>query len=468
MKKIYRVFAIMILLSISTTAKSQNDGIALTLLPHLSYNNYYNPGIPIESNVVFGVGISNIGMSVYNSSIKYNNMYNFENNVPVAFNANKLINSLNEYDNFISTDFSLDMFRLGLRFGNLFVDANMRVRSNSELHYSRDFLGFFINGNGNYMGYDNPANFSIGTDLNIFTEVSLGLQYTIAKKFTIGVRPKLLCGTANISINGDNSKIYTDKNTYSMTADVNINMKAATILNSNAQRLSELTGLINLDSLNINELINLEENYGFGIDFGASYIGESFGIAAGVYDLGYINWSNSKEKQINKDNVVVNDALIDNYEDVLNMELNFNDLYQDFLENVWDNDSIYVGEDYQTTLKTRIMLQGYYELLPMARFSAIAQMYYVKKEFHPALTLAYSGSFFKFLNITANYTFSKYSGNSVGAGISLNLGPLNIYAVTDNIMILTRLNASTAELVTTYDAVNARLGLVFTFGKVTK
>ena len=109
-----------------------------------------------------------------------------------------------------------------------------------------------------------------------------------------------------------------------------------------------------------------------------------------------------------------------------------------------------------------------YELMPMARFTAIGQMYYINKQFRPALTVAYSGSFFRFLNFTASYTASKYSGNYVGAGLSLNFGPLNIYAVTDNIMILTKINAPTAELATSYDAANVRFGIVFTLGRVKK
>ena len=75
MKKIYRLFIIMMLVLMANTSKAQNDGISLTLLPHFSYNNFYNPAIPVESNFVVGVGVSNIGLSVFNSSIRYDNLY---------------------------------------------------------------------------------------------------------------------------------------------------------------------------------------------------------------------------------------------------------------------------------------------------------------------------------------------------------------------------------------------------------
>ena len=467
MKKIYKLFVIIVLLFGSTTAKAQNDGIALTLLPHLSYNNFYNPSVPLESNVVFGVGISNVGFSVYNSSIKYKNLYGFEGETPVSLDANKFINSLDEHDNFINTNFSLDIIRVGARFGKFFVDLDWRLRYNGEIHYSRDFLGFFVNGNGHYLGHDNPADFSIGADINMFTELGVGLQYAINDKLSVGVRPKLLFGLANLSVNDDQTYIYTDENTYEMTADVNINMQAATAFDTDIYRMSEFRDFI--DTVRFDEILNIKENIGFGIDFGATYIfNENIGVSAGVYDLGFIKWTEAKEKHNHKDNVVVNDALVDDFNDVLNMNLDLTSLYEGLIEDIWEDDSLYHGEDYKTSLKTRIMLQGYYELMPMARFTAIGQMYYVKDKFRPALTLAYSGSFFKFLNFTASYTASKYVGNSIGAGISLNFGPLNIYAVTDNIMIVSKIGASTTKLLTSYDSANVRFGLVFTLGKVKK
>ncbi|MBR4155263.1 MAG: hypothetical protein IKU01_00980 [Bacteroidales bacterium] len=467
MKKIYKFLIITVLAFVTLTAKAQNDGISLTLLPNFSYNNFYNPGVPVTSNGYFGVGLSNINLSVYNSNIKYNNLYEFSDGMPVAFDANKFLNSLDENENFINTNFSLDIARFGFRIGKLFTSFDWRLRYNGEFCYSRDFLGFFINGNGNYLGHDNPADFSIGVDVNAFTEMALGLQYQINDKLTIGIRPKFLVGMANISVDDKDTKIYTDENTYSMTADVNINMKASTILKvDDIYRMSDYAQYFGeMDEFVFENVFDIKDNYGYGIDFGASYVfSKRLGVSAGVYDLGFIKWKHSKEKHIHKDNVVVNDAIIDDFEDLLNMELNFDELYSDLIGNIWDNDSLYDGEGYKTSLKTRIMLQGYYELCPLIRFSAVSQLYYINKQFRPTLTLAYSGSIWRFLNFTASYTLSKYSGNSVGAGVGINFGSLNLYAVTDNVMILSKVKASTMEMLTSYNAANVRFGIIFSFG----
>jgi hypothetical protein len=138
------------------------------------------------------------------------------------------------------------------------------------------------------------------------------------------------------------------------------------------------------------------------------------------------------------------------------------------VDEVWGNDSLYTGGEYKTSLKTRLMLQGYFQLNKLARFTAIGQMYYLNNEYRPALTLAYSGSIFRLLNVTASYTMSEYSGNSIGAGIGINFGPLNVYAVTDNIMIASKYNASPMEMLTSFDSANIRVGLLFTFGNKSK
>lgn len=470
MKKIYKFLAVlMVSLCGLSTATAQNDGISLTLLPHSTYNNFYNPAISIDAKYVLGLGISNVGLALHNTSIKYENLYKFENNVPIAIDANKFINSLKEHNNLIGTHFSLDMLRLGLRFNKLFVDFNWRFRLSGEVHYSKDFLGFFVHGNGHYLGHDNPADFSIGADMTLFSEFALGLQYDVTDKLTVGVRPKLLCGIANSIINDDNTLIYTDPDTYEMVGDISINAKASTILNANINRISEVADYFDLDSIPIQDIFNIKENLGFGIDFGASYtFNDHIGVAVGVYDLGYITWRNSKEKHIKKDNVVINNALIDDIDAIIDMNLDVEDLYEDLVDDVWENDSLYAGQDYKTSLKTRIVMQAYYELMPMVRFTAMTQMYYTKEQLYPSLTLAYSGSFMRIFNLTANLTMSKYTGNSVGAGVAVNLGLLSIYATTDNIMILSKLNAPTSEVLTSFNAANFRLGLIFKLGRVEK
>lgn len=459
MKKIYRILTVVILLSLSLTAKSQSEAIGLTLMPHVPYGNLYNPALPISSNIFVGVGISNINLSTYNSSIKYKNIYNYEDGKPVSINATQLINSLDEHDNFISTNFSLDLFRFGFKIKKLLFDVSWKVKYHNELHYSRDFLGFFVNGNGNYLG-DKYADFSVGVDMSLLTEIAFGVQYAINDKLTVALRPKLICGVANAQVNDDNTKIYTNANTYDMYADINLNVKMSTMFD-----LGDDLSSIDFSNISLKDAIRLKDNFGYGIDLGASYtFNKHFGVALGVYDLGYIKWKNTRETHVVSDNVVINDALCKDYEDLMNLELDFDILLKDMVDNIWGDATLDAGADYKSALKTRIMLQGYYELCPMVRFTAISQLYYVNKKMRPMMTLAYSGTFFNIFDLTTSYTMSKFSGNSLSAGIAFNLGLVKFYLLSDNIMVLSKVSKTTVELLTSYEVANFRLGLIFTLG----
>lgn len=460
MRKIYRLFTIIVLLSLSLTAKAQIDAVGLTLMPQLPYGNLYNPAIPVSSDMFIGVGFSNVNLAIYNSSIRSNNIYNYENGKPVSINATQLINSLDDHDNFIRSNFSLELLRMGFRLNKLFIDLNLNVKYSGEFQYSKDFLGFFVNGNGNYMG-ENYADFSIGVNTSLLSEIALGVQYEINDKLTVALRPKLLCGVANVRVTNDNTKIYTDEKTYDMIADVDLNFQMSSLVDLGIERLGDLSTL-DFTQLNFADALRIKDNFGYAIDFGASYtFNEHFGAALGVYDLGFVKWKNSRQKRQIQDNLLINDALCKDFDNLMNLELDFETLLRDMVSNVWGEGRLEAGEDYKTMLNTRVMLQGYYELNPMLRVTAIGQMYYINQKMRPSMTIAYSGSFFKIVNLTASYTMAKYSGNSVSAGIAFSAGPLKIYAVSDNIMILSKRKASTVEMLTSYEVTNIRFGLMF-------
>lgn len=463
MKKIYRFLIVAALVCSSFLAKAQNDGITFTLLPQLPYANYFNPGIRVPYNGMFGVGVSNINLSIFNSSVKYNNIFGTNSSGEEVIDAAKLVNSLQEQDNFVNTNFSMEIFNIGFRVKKLFFNIDWRTKLNAEFQYSKDFVGLFVFGNGHYLG-DNPCDFNVSLDATMYAEIGLGIQYDVNKHLTVGIHPKVIGGIANAVIKNDKTRIYTDEDTYALTADLNLDMKAASVLKSDVKRIGELYNVF--EGTNIRDMFSFTENYGYGIDFGASYVfNKHFGLAAGVYDLGVINWRDSKVKHNETTGLEINDALFHNMNDIADFKLDYSTMMKSVIDAVWDNDSLYKGDDYKTYLKTRIMFQGYAELFPALRITAIAQAYYVKGQMRPAFTIAYSGSLLRFINLSLSYTNSKYAGSTIGAGIGIHLGPLNVYAVTDNIMIASKMSAPTVELATAYNAANIRLGVVLTIGK---
>lgn len=466
MKKLVRLFLVVAAIAASLVTKAQNDGITFTLLPQMPYTNYLNPGIRVPYKGVFGIGVSNINYSIFNSSIRYNNIYGQNAQGEDVIDAVKLVNSLDEHDNFINGNFSFDVLNVGFRVNKLFFNIDWRMKINSELQFSKDFLGFFVLGNGHYLGPDNPCDFNVGIDISAYSEFGVGIQYDVNDHLTVGVRPKFLLGVSNVVVNNDQTKIYTDADSYAITADVNLNIKASSNLNWQMDYIGDLTKFVDFENMGIKDFFNFKKSYGFGVDLGASYVfNKHFGVAAGAYDIGFITWRKTKVKNTSVENVVINNTVFGEIDDLADMNLDYKSMLGKVVDEIWGDDALNDGEDYTNYLKTKIMLQGYYELNPMLRLTAIGQMYYVKEQMRPAFTIAYSGAFLRFLNLSVSYTNSKYAGNSIGAGIGFHVGPLNLYAVTDNLMVLTKIAAPTVEMSTTYNAVNFRFGLLLTLGK---
>ena len=456
MKNLYRYLIVIALVCSSFVTKAQNDGIGLTMLPQMPYLNYYNPGIKMPYNGMVGVAFSNINVSMYNSSVRYKNLYGSDKTV---IDGVKFVNSLGD-DNNINTNFSLDLVNAGFRVKKLFFNIDWRLRMNSEFGFSQDFVGLFVFGNAHYMGADNPCDFTLSLDATVFHEFAISAQYEINDKLTVGIRPKILSGIANIVVENNNTKIFTDPNTYAISADVDMNIKMASLLEGNPQKIEDIGKM--LDSVTSGDMLDFGENLGFGFDFGASYtINERIGVAAGVYDLGFIKWTDAKVKRVDKTAVTINDAVFTDYNELANLELDYSSMLKDVIDDVWGDELLEKGDDYKTYLKTRLMLQGYYELNPMVRFTAVGQMYFVKQKVHPALTLAYSGSFWNHLDLTLNCTLSKYTGTGMGFGIGGHFGPFNIYFVTDNLLGVAKIGAPALEIASAYRQSNARFGIVF-------
>lgn len=465
MKRIYRLAFLLVLLCYSWVSNAQNDVASFSLMRLSPYVNYYNPGIRVPYKGVFGLGISNFNVSVNNSSIRYNNIFSPDAAGGVIIDGKKLVNSLKEEGNYVGANFNLDLINIGARFGKLFFNIDWRMKMENTLSYSKDFVGLFVYGNGHYMGADNPCQFNIGFESMLYSELGVGVQYDVNNQLTVGVRPKILFGLENVSINNNDTKIYTDPESYAITADANLSMRASSVFMGEINTINDVVNIVDSENI-MGGIGRISSNVGFGVDFGASYlINRHFGVALGVYDLGFVKWNESLEKTQTSQNVVINDALVTDLTDISSMELDYNTMVDRVIEGVWGDDSLTKGGSYKTSLKTKISLQGYYELNPMLRVTAIGQMYYFNKKMRPSLTLAYSGSFIKLFDLMANVTMSKYFGSKVGLGLGIHLGPVNLYATADNVLMLGKVSASTMEALTSWNSAGFRVGLVFSFGK---
>ena len=262
-------------------------------------------------------------------------------------------------------------------------------------------------------------------------------------------------GFGNVKTDVLNATLFTDADSYALRLEESIGVRAS------------MPKLVYVDDgrLMANGPFKLGElfrNPGFGVDLAAEYhFTDKFGIVAAVHDLGFIHWglNNIEMKgQVNDAGQFYDDGdfLFEGMDADQLQRIISDDWYReqffDTLRQYFKVD-LGVSKAYNTMLNTNVLLRAYVDVNPYNRFSAQVQGTFYNSGFRPALTLAYSGSFFNKIDVCATYTMMKESYDNIGLGLAFNLGTFHIYAASNNVIGLFKpLNTS---------GLNAQFGIVF-------
>ena len=456
MKQIRFYIALMFVSVLATSAMAQLSPV------DFMRNNpravFANPATYTVDNGYFDLGFGGINIGLVNTSLKYNRFFQFDDQgYPTVLDLDKGIKSLHK-KNYVNTYANVDIFNCGRRTKYGYFTYAHRFREIQSLSYSKDMVQLLVQGNGSYLGEDNPANIDIKLAARVFQEFDFGYQMSLMEQLNVGVRLKFLMGFADLKTDGLNMRLYTDPDTYALK----LTAEKATIQGTLPYQFT--------DSLEIVDkrfnLANLFKNYGTGIDLGAEYrINDQWGVAAAINDLGFIVWNNYAtqfEAEV-KDNgsfyedgsFVFSGLNSEQIHNILNTE-GYTKALMDSLKNYYQI-SVKPMDKYTTGLKTNMMVRGYYDLTPEHRFTAQLMGYNMGLGMKPALTLVYTGSFNNKYDVVATYTMMPGSFDNIGVGLSANFGGALLYFATNNLLGFFSPSNITP--------VNAKFGISFTSGE---
>ena len=460
MKKFFLILFVGVCYSLTVSGQALDVTHFMRISPFL-HNNLPSSSTIYNGYVSVPAGTVQAGVNL--GAIRYKNL--FETNsegYPTVLTATKFVNSLAN-KNYLGVYDDIELFGVGFRIKDrFFLTVDFRQRANLDLTYSRDVLGLPIYGNMAYV--DNPADLNLSVNLNAYQELGVSFRHKVNDKISWGVRPKMLFGIANMNSQNLSAQIATDPKDYSITMTYDAAMRAAAIVPFTMTFNPQDGFQFNMDDDVGVIMKNAFRNAGFGIDLGFSYkVMESLGLSAGVLDLGFINWKTSTVSlSSSPDNAggLYNDG-----------SLTFSGLSQSEIQSLMNGESVlgmldtlaqYFPLDiaptgrYMTALTPRVVLQADYEFAKYHRVSAATQFRFAKNYFQPSLTLAYDGLFFNSIDVCVAYTIQRHSYDNLGVGLGFNLGYLNIYAGTQNIIA--------AFSVKNASQLTATAGIVFNWG----
>ena len=454
----YFNFYITVFIALTAISLNAQTDVTTHFMRSNPYSNYENPAsyLPFKGYVGFPC-VGNLNVNLSNTAFHYNNILKRDSEgYPVSVTLDKFIDKLHKTENWLNLSLNEEILGFGFRTKGLFFSFSYRVKIEEYFKFSKAIFELPIKGNMNFLGEDNPANLNANLSLNAYQEFSLGVQAEIGKRIYIGARPKFLFGLANINTNKLNANIFTDPDSY----EIRVNYAADITAVCAFPDLSFDNGLL----LNFSDWHNLFDNKGFALDLGGFFrINDHFGVGAAFNNIGFINWKTQGIK--------ITSALSDQGQFYHDGDFLFKGLNADQILDLIDGSSSLLDsvlqyfpvnfEEYisgKRWLNTRFNIEGYFQLNPTHRLSAFFQGTIIGKNFYPRFTVAYSGKFGNIFEICLNYSMMPSSYSNFGVGLGLTLGPIYLYAATDNIIgVCTPLNTNT---------LNAQVGLAFKFGKV--
>ena len=448
---------------------SQSIGVTdfMRLNPYSNLNNpaYFLPyhgyvGIPV---------ISNFNFSLYNSGFHYKNLFEMnKERTGGTITINKFVNSLSK-NNWFNTNLNLELLGFGFRVDKFFFSFGYRLKIDENFRYSKDLFGFLLRGNlaqnsdEEYLyTKTSPALLEIAPNINIYQEMSIGFQGQILNRLYVGVRPKILFGLLNLKTEKFDAKVYSNPEDYTIYGNYDVSMNVASAIplyekDADGNLVFSLEHFSNLGN-NVSGLIKncFSKNLGFAIDLGAVYrINRQIRVSASLTDLGFIKWKGTplnmsiKPLEDGKDyefsgftsNQItnfMNNGITINLDSIVNNNFMLSEL-----------------QTYTAVLTSKFMVDGYFDLTPSNRFILQFKGYILGKNFIPQFTIAYNGSFFNVFDLVISYSMMKKSYDNLGVGLGVRIGPVHLYAGTDNALAAVNLlNAS---------KMNATFGLLVDF-----
>ena len=430
---------------IGLKAQNERSVYYMRQIPQSSYANpAFMPGFKFYLSVP---AISSFYTSYHNSGFNYNDAFTKRADDSLVFDQNKLLKAIGN-NNDIGVTVQEEIAALGFKAGKNYISLSLNVKGAANLHYTKDLMSLLINGNAPFIGKTVEIS-GVKAYGIVYSEAALGFAREINSKLKVGVRLKYLYGAA--ALNTENSKVTltTDPVTYALTAKSDIHVDYAYASNNNNNK-------------DVFDPAGITKNPGFAFDLGVDYqVNEKLSVNASILDIGSITWN---EKVSNFVSTVPNNSFTFNGIAINNLfsknssnDSTFNHLL-DTLKNKFNVEETH--KSFKTSLVKRINIGATWRLDTKNLAGIIVRNEFFAGSYNPSVTLSMNHQFGRILSGTISYSYIDRSFTNLGVGFAANLGPLQLYAVVDNVIAPMQLK--------TTQTVNAQIGLNLVFGNMLK
>jgi len=425
------------------------------MLWHLGQHNAINPASTLDSSKIT-ISLPNFAYQFKYTGATYNEVVENRNGERIADIA-FAIDQLNPFDNEVLADINVETARFIYNTPKWSIQVHHATRFQSSLVYPKGLAQVAWQGNAAFIG--ETIEISPAFDFMSYEELGIGGSLKF-DKLKIGATLNFLGGIGVATTENNSAKLRTDEDIYELTLTTDYEVLTADL---DADKENVDFGIFAIDFSDISLLsfafpdfsvdynkglfnFGQSKNRGVSLDIGATYqLNKQWRFGFSVLDIGKINWSNnintyrSKETttfsgislgavNFNEGNVFTFDSLTDSLEQVVNFTTS--------------------SASFSTNLPTQAYFNVQYQVTPKLDLGLV-----VHSRFDATNTLAASigGNYqlANFLRLGATYSIEDNEFSNLGLNASMHLGPVQIFAITNNILTAFRpldANYQTASL----------------------
>ncbi|MBN2638197.1 MAG: hypothetical protein JXR65_03800 [Bacteroidales bacterium] len=391
------------------------DSYVLYGINNIPQSTYLNPATNPNANFFIGFpALSQVQVGAANSLGAFNDIVHKKAGTDsIYLDLSSLIGSTNKL-HFLGVNFNQDLLFAGFRANKAFITFGVRQRLMVQMLISNDLLKLIDNADA----LNSNAQYDLSNTVlneNHFLDYHIGASLPITDKIRAGARLHIFQGLSNIHT-------VNNKLNFSTTSTNNdFELYANTDLTINTSGLPDSLGFEPDYMLNF-------QNFGFGIDLGVEVqVNKQLKVSASLLDMGKINYKAYNQNFSSKaNNVTINSNTFDfqngntveSFADSIKQYLNFQQ----------------TSASYSASLPMRLMVAAdYFTKNQQNQFSFLFSGRFYENYFMYASALSYSRNFSKHVTFKASYTYMKESPFNVGAALSFQFRPLQVYIYSDNI-----------------------------------
>ncbi len=344
-------------------------------------------------------------------------------NGQTVFDSQGFLQALDE-ENLFRQEFSLNTLGAALSLGGLQLSLNHSFHLQAQAVYPKQMAELALLGNGQFVG----DTLRLNHDLQLFSysEFAFG-GATKLGPIQVGARLKWLNGIGAVSTESGELSLYTDPGVYDITFSSNYRLNSSSI--ASLSLADSLQFNFSTNNLDFNRIIT--RNQGIAFDLGAILHLGNFKASVAAINIGAINWSENTNNYSSQTNVTYSGLDLTGL--LTSDSLDFPATLDTLKSLIQLNET---QEDFSTTLPSTYRLGLIYKFTDELEAGVLLAMQQFKSQSYKTLTLYGTFAPIKWIHLHASYSIVNDTYTNIGLGASLQLGPAQVYAMTDNVMAL--------------------------------